>query len=702
MKELDLILNNPSGLHARPAKVFVNTAKQFKADIRVQHGTKKVNAKSMISVLTLGVENGGQIRLIVDGPDEDEALAVLKTAVEEGLGDEIPGSASHADGKKDGDETQAAPASHPPIEPDRPKETEADQRIVRGVPASAGIAIGPLHQFRRAEIIINEIAAEPAQEKSRLQEAIKTAQTQLQLLHAQVTKRIGPEEAAIFEAHQAILDDPDLFEGAVERIDTGSSAGRAWQDTIQIAAATLAGLTDELLAARAADVRDVGNKVLRVLAGAVDDESLLPSEPVILIAEDLAPSDTASLDTSRVLGFCTAIGGANSHSAILARALGLPAIVGAGSGVSALKNGVQAILNGDTGTLTLDPDPQTLTAARNLREEHQIRRVVELKAAKEPAITQDGHQVEVVANIGSVADAKQALGFGAEGVGLLRSEFLFLDRADPPTETEQFKVYRDIAVALEGQPVIIRTLDVGGDKPLPYVPMPAEENPFLGIRGIRLCLARPELLRTQIRAILRAAEFGPLRLMFPMVANVAEFSAARQIVEEVRAELKGPAIELGIMIEIPAAAVLADIFAKEVDFFSIGTNDLTQYTLAMDRGHPQLSAQADGLHPAVLRLIDQTVRASHAAGKWTGVCGELGADPQAVPILVGLGVDELSVSIPAVPAVKAQIRSLSFSTAQHLAAEALKCASAIEVRRTVDSLSLRTFSKADNGQKGHE
>jgi len=702
MKELDLILNNPSGLHARPAKVFVNTAKQFKADIRVQHGTKKVNAKSMISVLTLGVENGGQIRLIVDGPDEDEALAVLKTAVEEGLGDEIPGSASHADGKKDGDETQAAPASHPPIEPDRPKETEADQRIVRGVPASAGIAIGPLHQFRRAEIVINEIAAEPAQEKSRLQEAIKTAQTQLKLLHTQVTKRIGPEEAAIFEAHQAILDDPDLFEGAVERIDTGSSAGRAWQDTIQIAAATLAGLTDELLAARAADVRDVGNKVLRVLAGAVDDESLLPSEPVILIAEDLAPSDTASLDTSRVLGFCTAIGGANSHSAILARALGLPAIVGAGSGVSALKNGVQAILNGDTGTLTLDPDSQTLTAARNLQEEHQIRRVVELKAAKEPAITQDGHQVEVVANIGSVADAKQALGFGAEGVGLLRSEFLFLDRADPPTETEQFKVYRDIAVALEGQPVIIRTLDVGGDKPLPYVPMPAEENPFLGIRGIRLCLARPELLRTQIRAILRAAEFGPLRLMFPMVANVAEFSAARQIVEEVRAELKGPAIELGIMIEIPAAAVLADIFAKEVDFFSIGTNDLTQYTLAMDRGHPQLSAQADGLHPAVLRLIDQTVRASHAAGKWTGVCGELGADPQAVPILVGLGVDELSVSIPAVPAVKAQIRSLSFSTAQHLAAEALKCASAIEVRRTVDSLSLRTFSKADNGQKGSE
>jgi phosphocarrier protein FPr len=374
--------------------------------------------------------------------------------------------------------------------------------------------------------------------------------------------------------------------------------------------------------------------------------------------------------------------------------------VGAGSGLLALKNGVQAILNGDTGTLTLDPEPEALTAARNLREEHQIRRGRELKSAKEPAITQDGHPVEVVANIGSVADARQALGFGAEGVGLLRSEFLFLDRADAPSETEQFKVYRDIAVALEGQPVIIRTLDVGGDKPLPYIPMPAEENPFLGVRGIRLCLARPELLRTQLRAILRAAEFGRLRIMFPMVANLTEFSAARQIVEEVRAELKGPEVELGIMIEIPAAAMMADIFAKEVDFFSIGTNDLTQYTLAMDRGHPQLSAQADGLHPAVLRLIDKTVRASHAAGKWTGICGELGADAQAVPILVGLGVDELSVSVPSIPAVKAQIRSLSFSTAQHLAAGALECASATEVRRLVDSFSLRTFSKEETNGKG--
>jgi len=700
MKELDLVIHNPSGLHARPAKVFVNTAKQFKSDIRLQHGAKKANAKSMISILTLGVESGGQIRLIVNGPDEDEAVAILKAAIEDGLGDEHPPQdGQQSKPQKDKAEGQVISDSQPQAKPARPEKAESDERVVRGVPASTGIAIGPLYQFKKVEIVVDETATDPAHEKSRLQEAIAAATSELITLHAEVKQRIGAEEAAIFEAHQAILEDPDLFESASTRIEGGASAGHAWQATIKSTAAQLAALQDELLSARAADIRDVGNKVLQILVGADGDTSELPSDPVILIAEDLAPSDTASLDVNRVLGFCTAIGGANAHTAILARALGLPAIVGAGSGVLKLKNGTSAILNGDTGTLTLDPDPEVLTAAKNLQEEHKIRRATELEAALKPAITQDNHQVEVVANIGNVADAKQALGFGAEGVGLLRSEFLFLDRTDAPSEAEQFKVYRDIAVALDGHPVIVRTLDVGGDKPLPYVPMPPEENPFLGVRGLRLCLARPDLLRSQLRAILRAAEFGSLRVMFPMVANVAELSAARRLVDEVQAELSSPQIEVGIMIEIPAAAVLADIFAKDVDFFSIGTNDLTQYTLAMDRGHPELSAQADGLHPAVLRLIDKTVQAAHAAGKWVGVCGELGADPQAVPILVGLGVDELSVSVPAIPAVKAQIRSLSLSTAKRLAAEALECASATEVRRTVDSLSLRTFSKA-NGNKG--
>jgi phosphocarrier protein FPr len=291
--------------------------------------------------------------------------------------------------------------------------------------------------------------------------------------------------------------------------------------------------------------------------------------------------------------------------------------------------------------------------------------------------------VEVVANVGGVAGAEKAQACGAEGIGLLRTEFLFLDRAVAPTEEEQFTVYRDIAQAMQGQPVIIRTLDIGGDKPLPYIHVDHEDNPFLGERGLRLCLARPELLRQQVKAILRAAEYGHIRIMFPMVADLSEFRAAKAIVEAVRAELGAPPVELGIMVEIPAAALAAYAFAPEVDFFSIGTNDLTQYTLAVDRLHPRLAFLSDGMHPAVLSLIDLTVKAAHQAGKWVGICGELGSDPQAVPVLVGLGVDELSVSVPAIPGVKQQVRSLNLAEAQALARRALACATAAEVRATV-------------------
>jgi phosphocarrier protein FPr len=308
------------------------------------------------------------------------------------------------------------------------------------------------------------------------------------------------------------------------------------------------------------------------------------------------------------------------------------------------------------------------------------------ESAAEPAITRDGLRVEVVANIGGLADAEKAIQMGAEGVGLLRTEFLFLDRTEAPSEREQCEVYSDIARAMSGLPVIVRTLDIGGDKPLPYVQVPHEENPFLGERGIRLCLARPELFREQLRAILRAARFGRLRIMFPMVADLSEWQAARAMVEDLRAELDVPPVEMGIMIEVPSAALVADGFAAEVDFFSIGTNDLTQYTLAMDRMHPSLAGKSDGLHPAVLRLIAKTVEAAHQAGKWVGVCGELGADPQAVPILVGLGVDELSVSVPAIPTVKAQIRNLTLSEAKSLAHRALACATAKEVREVVRTI----------------
>lgn len=694
MKELELTIHNPTGLHARPAAVFVKTAKQFKSKIRVQHGAKNANAKSVISVLTLGAEKGAQIRIMADGPDEDEALAVLQEAVGNGLGDEIPGRNGQTTAPTDGQQPeQPAPAKAKAEESTPPAtatEPDLDDGSIQGVAAAAGIAIGPLFQFQPAAITTDEPTtedpvADPAQEKASLEAAIDRARTELQTLHQQVLDRIGAEEAAIFEAHLEILGDVDLFEAATSQIEAGQNAAEAWRQSVESTAATLAGLSDELLAARATDVRDVGSRVVRILMGVETTGPDLPDHPVILIANDLTPSDTVTLDPHRVLGFCTAVGGANGHTAILARALGLPAIVGAGEPVLSLSNGKQAILNGSTGRLTIDPDEATLAEAKQSQAEHQARQAVALEAAQEPAVTHDGHRVEVVANIGNLAEARQALEFGAEGVGLLRTEFLFLERATPPTEDEQFEVYRDIALALQGQPVIIRTLDIGGDKPLAYLTLPEEENPFLGQRGIRLCLARPELLRTQIRAILRAAEFGPLRIMFPMVTTLEDWQAARKLVEEERHKLQAKSVELGIMIEVPAAALMADAFAREVDFFSIGTNDLTQYTLAMDRTNPALAKQADGLHPAVLRLIDQTVQGAHANGKWVGVCGELAADPQAVPILVGLGIHELSAGVPAVPSVKAQVRTLTLAAAQQVAAQALAYATAAEVRRLVEA-----------------
>jgi phosphocarrier protein FPr len=383
------------------------------------------------------------------------------------------------------------------------------------------------------------------------------------------------------------------------------------------------------------------------------------------------------------LGFCTAGGGPTSHSAIIARALGLPAVVSAGDQVLGLKDGTPLIMNGQTGALLIDPDEKTLEEAREALARERARRAAAVEAAGEPAVTQDGHRVEVAANIGGPSDARDAFAAGAEGVGLLRTEFLFLERQSAPTEEEQYQVYSEILGALEDQPVILRTLDIGGDKPLPYIDVPPEENPFLGERGLRLCLNRPELLRQQVRAALRATDSGVLRIMFPMVADVSEWRQARAIVEEIRAELGAPEVELGIMIEIPSAAMMADAFAPEVDFFSVGTNDLTQYALAVDRLHPKLTYLSDGLHPAVLRLIRTTVKAAHKAGKWVGICGALGADPQAIPILVGLGVDELSVAVPTVATTKAQIRELTLAEAEALAKKALRCSTAAEVRALV-------------------
>jgi phosphoenolpyruvate-protein phosphotransferase len=672
MQQLELVIRNATGLHARPARVLVDLAKQYQSSVFLRFGAKRVNAKSLISVLTLGVTSGECIHVDVSGADEEQAALAIAAAVEDGLGEgghaaTLPAQPSVT---VPAPEPSAAPVfADPGVEGD----------VLRAVAGAPGIAVGPVFRFERAKVVLQEHFTSIDQEHTRLHAALEAARQQLVTLREQLLYRGARDEAAIFEVHRDLLGDPELLESVHSAIGEGRTASVGWQAAVARQAEVMAGLSDALLAERAADLRDVGQRVLRHLTGAADTIAL-PEGPVVVVAYDLTPSETAAFDPQRVLGFCTAVGGPNAHTAILARALGLPAVVSAGPRVLELVPGSPVILDGAAGTITIDPGPEALATAREAQARERERKAAAARSAADPAITTDGHRVEIVANIGGVADARKAGAAGAEGVGLLRTEFLFLERTRAPTEDEQFAVYRDIAEALNGHPVIVRTLDIGGDKPLPYLHLPHEDNPFLGERGIRLCLAHPHLLREQLRAILRAASAGPLRIMFPMIADLEELRAARAMVEELRAELNAPAVEIGIMVEVPSAALMADALAPEVDFFSIGTNDLTQYTLAMDRTHPNLATRADGLHPAVLRLIARTAEAAHAAGKWVGVCGELGADPVAVPILVGLGVDELSVSVPAIPGVKAQIRSLSLAECRERGQQALACATAAQVR----------------------
>ena len=664
---MDITIQNPTGLHARPAAMFAGLAKEYASEVRVRYAGKVSNGKSLASLLKLGVECGGVIRVMAQGSDEAAALLALKEAVESGLGE----------GPEAGEEE--APAAAEAI-PAYEWEPEPGQEVVPGIPASPGLAIGPLRFFKRSKFVVEATAKDPDAEKAHLKEAVAAARVQLNDLYQEVKARSGAGQASIFLAHAEFLEDPDLVQAVEAQVETGASAGWAWQQTIEERVNELKQVDDPLIAARAVDLGDVGSRVLSYLAHHIEEGPLMPAGPVILLADDLTPSDTAGLDPAFVLGFCTAGGGPTSHSAIIARALGIPAVVGAGPGLLNQPEGGEAILDGHRGNLYVAPGPTTLAAAREARQAMEGQRQAEKLRCYEPALMTDGHRVEVVANIGRLEEAAQAVNAGGEGVGLLRTEFLFLDRTSPPTEEEQFTAYIEMVQALNGLPLIIRTLDIGGDKAAPYLDLPAEENPFLGVRGIRLCLARPELFRAQLRAIYRAAEYGPVKIMFPMVSTLEDLEAAKAIAAEVRWELGARAVEIGIMIEVPSAVIMAAELAQEVDFFSIGTNDLTQYVLAMDRGHPLLAKQADGLHPAVLRMVERTVQAASAAGKWVGVCGGIAGDPKGAAILAGLGVAELSVSIPSIAAIKAQMRRLSLAQAQALARQALACRTAAEVR----------------------
>src|SRR5574338_177935 len=675
-ESVTLTLTNLHGLHARPAAKFVQTAARFAANVTVTdltNGKGPVSARSLNAIATLGAVENHQIRISASGEESRLVMAALKALIEDNFGEAAASAAARE-------------------QPFEARTTMPESGALKAVPISAGYALAPLFKYQaQRPPVPDEPAENPEVEWTRLQAALENTSREITQLARRMKQSIGSSEGAIFDAHLLILQDPDLIQQARQGIDERhENAAFAWSAAITAAAESYRALDDPYLKQRAMDVEDVGTQVLFAMMDKKSDGKIVLDQQVILYAADLTPTETSQLDMNMVLGIITAGGGPTSHSAILSRALGIPAVAGAGTMLERQPGGCLTAINGFTGEVWLDPSNEIQTEIQDRRAEWLAGRERLLQSSKELARTKDGQRVEVFANIGGVNDARAAVQNGAEGAGLLRTEFLFLTRETAPSEEDQFRILREISETLGDQrPVTTRTLDVGGDKELPYIQLPEEPNPFLGVRALRLSLSRPDLFMTQLRAILRAAEGFPCRIMFPMVADVDEVRKARQFVERAHNELEAEnsphawPVELGIMVELPSAALLSPVLAGEVDFFSIGTNDLTQYTLAAERGNPALSHLADGLHPSVLRLIGQVVEASHQAGKWTGICGELGGDPEATAILVGLGVDELSLNPAGIPRIKAILRDLTMDSARALAQQALRCQTSAEVRELV-------------------
>ncbi|WP_277977124.1 phosphoenolpyruvate-protein phosphotransferase PtsI [Pantoea endophytica] len=553
--------------------------------------------------------------------------------------------------------------------------------MISGILASPGIAFGSALLLKEDEIVISRKKItddQVEQEVQRFLDGRSKAATQLEAIRIKAGETFGEEKAAIFEGHIMLLEDEELEQEIIDLIKKDhATADAAAHTVIEGQAVALEELDDEYLKERAADVRDIGKRLLQNILGLhIVDLSAIADES-ILVAKDLTPSETAQLNLKKVLGFITDLGGRTSHTSIMARSLELPAIVGTGNVTATVKNGDFLIIDGVNNKIYVNPTDnvqEELKAIQTqyLSEKHELAKLKDL-----PAITLDGHQVEVCANIGTVRDVAGAERNGAEGVGLYRTEFLFMDRDSLPTEEEQFQAYKAVAEAVGSQAVIVRTMDIGGDKDLPYMNLPKEDNPFLGWRAIRIAMDRKEILHAQLRAILRASSFGKLRIMFPMIISVEEVRILKGELELLKAQLReegksfDETIEVGIMVETPASAVIARHLAKEVDFFSIGTNDLTQYTLAVDRGNDLISHLYNPMTPSVLGLIKQVIDASHAEGKWTGMCGELAGDERATLLLLGMGLDEFSMSAISIPSIKKIIRNTNFEDAKALAEQAL-------------------------------
>ncbi|OON39058.1 phosphoenolpyruvate--protein phosphotransferase [Izhakiella australiensis] len=566
--------------------------------------------------------------------------------------------------------------------------------MISGILASPGMAFGKALLLKEDEIVINrkKISADDTDaEVKRFLDARAKSSTQLEAIKIKAGETFGEEKEAIFEGHIMLLEDEELEQEIISLIkDELASADAATFSVIEGQAKALEELDDEYLKERATDVRDIGKRLLQNILGLhIVDLSAIQHES-ILVAKDLTPSETAQLNLKKVLGFITDLGGRTSHTSIMARSLELPAIVGTGNITNSVNNGDFLILDGVNNQIYVNPTAEKIDELKAIQKQYQEEKNELAKLKDLPAITLDGHQVEVVANIGTVRDIAGAERNGAEGVGLYRTEFLFMDRDSLPSEEEQFQAYKAVAEAMGSQAVIVRTMDIGGDKDLPYMNLPKEENPFLGWRAIRIAMDRTEILHAQLRAILRASAFGKLRIMFPMVISVEEVRFLKNELETLKAQLRSESkafdesIEVGIMVETPASAVIAHHLAKEVDFFSIGTNDLTQYTLAVDRGNDLISHLYNPMSPSVLTLIKQVIDASHAEGKWTGMCGELAGDERATLLLLGMGLDEFSMSSISIPRIKKIIRNTTFKDAKALAEQALTQPTADELMNLVN------------------
>ncbi|MEM5425606.1 phosphoenolpyruvate--protein phosphotransferase [Paraburkholderia ferrariae] len=663
-------LTHAGGLHARPAARAREAVRGIDARVEVRFGERKSAIESVVGLLALGAGEGATIELVGIGLEAQRAV----DAVANELLREAPGEHGEAPARQQSpapvmQEAAAAVAS------------SAEPGVLAGVCAAPGVAVGKLVRWDEAELTPPELASGTSAAESRaLDKAIAAVDAELNQSVRTASQRGAIGEAGIFTMHRVLLEDPTLVDAARDAISLGKSAGYAWREAIRAQIAVLGKVDDPLLAERAADLRDLEKRVLRALGLSNAAARTLPEEAV-LAADEFTPSDLASLDRKRVMALVMARGGATSHAAIIARQAGIPALVALGDALHAVPEGTEVVIDASAGRFAYTPSALDIERARSEKQRLAGVREANRRTSHEAAATRDGHAVEVAANIATLEDANTAVDNGADAVGLLRTELLFIHRQAAPTVDEHLQSYQAITDALAGRTAIIRTLDVGADKEVDYLTLPPEPNPALGLRGIRLAQVRPDLLDDQLRGLVAVKPEGKVRILLPMVTDVGELVRLRERIDTFAREAgRTEPVEVGVMIEVPSAALLADQLARHADFLSIGTNDLTQYTLAMDRCQPDLAAQADGLHPAVLRLVAATVEGANKHGKWVGVCGALAGDPLAVPLLVGLGVTELSVDPVSVPSIKARVRKLDYNDCRQRAQNALALESAQAVR----------------------